>query len=118
MLKIIKVQLEEAKGAWPNELSNILWAYQTMAKTLARETSFKLTYDTEAVIPIEVGVTNMRREFLEEEGNGDQLMVNLDCLDEVRTETCQRIAKYWQKMADYYYYRVKLKRFSIGDLIL
>ena len=88
-----------------------------MAKTLARETSFKLTYDTEAVIPIEVGGTSMRREFLEE-GNDDQLMVNLDCLDEVRTETSQRIAKYWQKMADYYYYRVKLKRFSIGDLIL
>jgi len=28
------------------------------------------------------------------------------------------MAKYYQKMAEYYNQRVKLKRFSIGDLVL
>ena len=102
MLKIIKIRLEGAKGAWPDKLPNVLWAYRTTARTPIGETPFKLTYSTEAVIPIEVGVTSMGREFSDEEGNDDQLKVNLDCLDEVRMEVSQRIAKYQQKMAGYY----------------
>ena len=43
---------------------------------------------------------------------------NLDCLDEVRDQASQRMAKYQQKIAEYYKPRVKLKRFSIGDLVL
>ena len=118
MLKIIKIRLEGAKGAWPDKLPNVLWVYRTTARTPIGETSFKLTYSTEAVIPIEVGVTSMRREFSDKEGNDDQLKVNLDCLDEVRMEASQRIAKYQQKMTGYYNERVKLKRFCVGDLVL
>jgi len=60
--------------------------YRTTVRTLSRETPFKLTYGTEAVIPIEVGVTSMRREAFHEEGNDVQLRINLDYLDEVRDE--------------------------------
>ena len=79
---------------------------------------FNLAYGTEAIIPIKVGVTSMRREVFNKEGNDDQLKMNLDCLDEVRIEAPQRIAKYQQKMAGYYNHKVKLRRFNIGDLIL
>ena len=88
--------------------------YRTTARTLSRETPFKLTYGTEAVIPVEVGVTSMKREAFHEEGNDDQLRINLDCLDEVS----QKKARYQQKMAEYYNKRVKLRRLNIGDLIL
>jgi len=44
--------------------------------------------------PFKVGVTSMRREVFNEEGNDDQLNMNLDCRDEVRIEASQRIAKY------------------------
>ena len=54
LLKVIKVRLEEAKGVWSEELPN--------ARTLTGEMPFKHTYGIEAVIPVEVGVTNMRRE--------------------------------------------------------
>ena len=57
LLKIIKAKLDNVKGAWPEELPNILWAYRTMARTPTRETPFRLTYGTEAVILVEVGVT-------------------------------------------------------------
>ena len=60
----------------------------------------------------------MRREAFREEGNDDQLRINLDYLDEVRDEVSQKKARYQQKMAKYYNKRVKLKRLSIGDLIL
>ena len=87
-------------------------------RTPIGETLFNLIYDTKAVKRVKVGVTSMRREFFDKEGNNDQLKMNLDCLDKVRVEAAQRIAKYQQKMAGYYKQRVKLKRFSIGDLIL
>ena len=60
LLKIIKTKLDKAKGAWPEELPNVLWAYRTTARTPMGETPFRLTYGTEAVIPVEVGVASTR----------------------------------------------------------
>ena len=60
LLKIIKAKLDDTKGAWPEELPNILWAYRITTRTPTRETPFKLTYGTEAVIPIKVGVASIR----------------------------------------------------------
>ena len=60
LLRIIKTKLDEAKGAWPNELSNVLWAYRTTARTPAGETPFRLTYGTKAVIRVEVGMASTR----------------------------------------------------------
>ena len=45
----------------------------TEARTLTRETLFRLTYGTEAVIPVEVGITSVMREMFHEESNDDQL---------------------------------------------
>ena len=118
LLKIIKAKLDNAKGAWLEELPNVLWAYRTTARTLTRETPFRLTYGTEAVIPVEVGVASIRREVLHEEDNDDQLRINLDCMDEVSDKTSSRMTKYQQKMVEYYNKRVKLRRLDIGDLIL
>ena len=94
LLKIIKAKLDDAKGAWPEKLPNVLWAYRTTARTPIGETPFRLTYSTEAVIPIEVGITSIRREMFHKESNNDQLKVNLDCLDEVRDGASNRMTKY------------------------
>ena len=71
LLKIIKVWLKEAKGSWSEELSNVLWAYRTTTRTPIRETPFRLTNGTEAVIPFEVGVASMRRKAFNEDSNDD-----------------------------------------------
>ena len=60
LLKIIKTRLEGAKGAWLEELKNVLWAYRTTTRVPTRETSFRLTFGTQAVIPMEVGLTSFR----------------------------------------------------------
>ena len=95
-----------AKGAWLEELSSVLWAYKTTTWTPTGETPFNLTYGIEAVILVEVRLTSLRREFFDEQCNDDQLKLNLDCLDEVRDQASQRMAKYQQKMAEYYNQRV------------
>ena len=55
-----------AKGAWLEELPSILWAYRTTTQTPTRETPFNLTYGTEALILVEVGLISLRRELFDE----------------------------------------------------
>ena len=75
-------------------------------------------YGTETVIPIEMGVISIRREFFDEETNKEQLRTNLDCLDKIRDDASKKMARYQQKMSGYYNHRVKLRKFNIGDLVL
>ena len=86
LLRLIKSRLVGAKGAWPEELPNVLWAYRTTTRTPTGETLFNLTYGTEAVISVEVGLTSLRREFFDEQDNNDQLKQNLNLVDEVRDQ--------------------------------
>ena len=58
LLKIIKTRLEGAKGAWLEELKNVLWAYRTTIRVLIGETPFRLTFGIEAIILVEVGLTS------------------------------------------------------------
>ena len=73
LLKIIKAKLDEAKGAWSEELPIVPWAYRTTTRTLTGETPFRLTYGTEAVIPVEVVVTSVRRKAFNEKSNDNHL---------------------------------------------
>ena len=118
LLKIIKTKLDDAKGAWPEELPNVLWAYRTTARTPTGETPFRLTYGIEAVIPVEVRVTSVRRGTFNLGCNDNELRLNLDCLDEVKDNASSKMTKYQLKMAEYYNKRVKLRRMDIRDLVL
>ncbi|GKF09211.1 reverse transcriptase domain-containing protein [Tanacetum coccineum] len=52
----IKARLGEKNKNWVKEISHILWAHRTMIKSSNRETPFLLTYGTEAVILVEIGM--------------------------------------------------------------
>ena len=71
MLKIIKARLVGAKRAWLDELPSVLWAYRTTTRSLTRETPFSLTYGTEVVTLVEIGLTNISKEFFNEHSNDD-----------------------------------------------
>jgi hypothetical protein len=115
---MIKTRLEGAKGLWPEELPNILWAYRTTAKTPTGETPFRLAYDTEAVIPVEIGLTTGRTNHYDESSNDSQLRAKLDLLDEVRDQAEAKTRVYQQKMTRYYDRRVKHREFKVRDLVL
>ena len=84
MLKIIKTRLKGAKGIRPEELPSVLWAYRTMVQTPTRETSFRLAYGSEAIIPVEIRLTSYRVDNHDEEKNDEAMHLQLDLLDEVR----------------------------------
>ena len=106
-MKIIKTRLEGAKGVWPDELLGVLWAYRMTMRTPTGETSFKLAYGSEAVIPAEVHMANHKVTMYQDKDNKEQLHLNLDLIDEVRTNTDERMARYKNLMAMKYDAMVK-----------
>ena len=118
MLKIIKTWLEGANGVWLDELSGVLWAYKTTARTPTRETPLKLAYGSEAVISTEAHMANHRVMKYQDEDNEEQLHLKLDLIDKVRMNAKQTTSRYKSLMARQNNAIVKPKRFNIGDLIL
>ena len=117
-MKIIKTRLEGAKGVWPDELPGVLWVYRMTVRTPTGETPFKLAYGSEAVIPVEVHMANHRVMMYQDKDNEEQLRLNLDLIDEVRTDAEHRTTRYKNLMAREYDAIVKPRQFNIGELIL
>ena len=107
-----------AKGVWPDELLGVLWAYRMTVRTPTGETPFKLAYGSKAVIPAEVHMANHKVMTYQDKDNKEQLHLNLDLIDEVRTDAEHRTVRYKNLMARQYDAMVKLRRFNIGDLVL
>ncbi|RDX98169.1 hypothetical protein CR513_18938, partial [Mucuna pruriens] len=55
ILRGLRRRLEEAKGRWVEELPQVLWSYHTTPHSTTNETPFRLTFETEVMIPIEIG---------------------------------------------------------------
>ena len=92
LLKIIKTRLEGTKGIWPKELPSILWAYRTTVRTPIGETPFRLTYESEAIIPTEIGLTSYKVDNHDERKNNEAIRLQLDLVDEVKAMAEQRHA--------------------------
>ena len=107
LLKIIKTRLEGAKGIWSDELPGVLWAYWTTVRTPTGETPFKLAYGNEVVIPVEVHMANHRVTMYQDKDNEKQLCLNLNLIDEVRTDTDEITTRYKNLMARQYDAMVK-----------
>nr|KYP37637.1 Pol polyprotein [Cajanus cajan] len=69
ILTKLKKQLGSAKGAWAEELPEFLWAYRCTPQSTTKETPFRLAYDTDAMIPVEVGEPSFRRTHFHAESN-------------------------------------------------
>ena len=76
-------------------------------RTPTGETPFKLAYGSETVIPVEVHMANHRVTMYQDKDNKEQLRLNLDLIDEVRTNTDERMARYKNLMARQYDAMVK-----------
>ena len=96
----------------------MLWAYKTTRKSATQETPFALTFSTEAVAPVEIGLKSPRIELASVEHNEVALRLNLDLLDEKRDQVLKRTEEYQRKTARYYDQKVKPRSYKPGDLVL
>ncbi|GJZ93819.1 hypothetical protein Tco_0666022 [Tanacetum coccineum] len=88
-----------------------------MIKTSNGDTSFSLTYGTEAMIPIEIGMPSLRCTKVNRAETDEGLLLNLDILEERREKAVVREAKSKAKMEKYYNARVRSTTFHPGDFV-
>ncbi|XP_074337232.1 uncharacterized protein LOC141674424 [Apium graveolens] len=118
-------KLEEKKGTWSEELSQVLWSYNTTPRTITGETPFSLVYGCEAMVPVEVGVGSFQRDNYDSERDNYDSEANevnhrlyLDMIQETREDAQIRIAAYQQRTARHYNSKVRARTFKVGDLVL
>ena len=56
----LKKRLDDAKGKWVEELPHVFWTYRTTPRRSIGETPFSMTYEADAVIPLETGFPILR----------------------------------------------------------
>ncbi|XP_057740210.1 uncharacterized protein LOC130957363 [Arachis stenosperma] len=79
----LKKRLQDAKGAWAEELPQVLWAHRTTPQSATGETPFQLAYSVEAIIPVEISEQSPKVSFYDEVGNIQGHKEELELLPEV-----------------------------------
>nr|KYP73029.1 Transposon Ty3-I Gag-Pol polyprotein [Cajanus cajan] len=113
----LKKRLGDAKGAWAEELLEVLWAYRCTPQSTTKETPFRLTYGTDAMIPVEVGEPSFRRQYFDENTNDISLRAEVDMVDEVRVRTEIIAEACKQRMARRFNSNLIKRSFKEGDLV-
>nr|KYP48293.1 Pol polyprotein [Cajanus cajan] len=99
ILTELKKRLGDVKGAWAEELTEVLWAYRCTPQSTTKETPFRLTYGIDAMIPVEVGEPSFRQQHLDENNNEASLRAEIDMVDEIRTKAQIMVEACKQRMA-------------------
>jgi hypothetical protein len=117
ILNGLKKRLENAKGAWVDNLYKVLWSYRTTPQTTIGETPFRLLYGTDAVFPLQIGEPSWRVMFTPP-NNQERLREELDLMDEVRelARLTEMLRK--QRVNQRYNAKVMKREFAIGYLVL
>ncbi|GJX34119.1 reverse transcriptase domain-containing protein [Tanacetum coccineum] len=113
----IKARLDEGSKNWIEEVPHVLCAHRTMIKTSNGDTPFSLTYGTEAIISIEIGMPSLRCTEVDQILNDEALLLNLDILEEKRERAAIREAKSKAKTEKYYNTKVRNTPFKPGDFM-
>ena len=98
ILSGLKKRLNDAKGKWVEELPHVLWSYRTTPRRSTGETPFSMTYEAEAVIPLETGFPTSRTSSFNPRDNDEQLTKSLDLIEEKRENVMVQLAYYQQKL--------------------
>jgi len=94
----LKKRLDVAKGKWVEELSHVLWTHQTTPRRSTGETPFSMTYEAEAVIPLEAGFPTLRTSSFNPSDNNGLLEKSLDFIEKMRENVMVQLAYYQHKL--------------------
>ncbi|KAL1346027.1 hypothetical protein AAHE18_08G159100 [Arachis hypogaea] len=113
ILQGLKKRLDSKKGAWADELASVLWSYRTTEQSSTKETPFRLTYGSDAVIPVEIGEPSPRLLM-----KGVDEAVEKDLIKETREMAHLAEAALKQRMALRYNAKALKRKFEENDLVL
>ena len=114
----LKKRLDDVKGKWVEELPHVLWTYWTTPHRSIRETPFSMTYEAEAIIPLEIGFPTLRTSSFSPSSNDGLLEKSLDLIEERRENAMVQLAYYQHKLKQGHDANVKLRPLTPGDLVL
>nr|KYP38265.1 Gypsy retrotransposon integrase-like protein 1 [Cajanus cajan] len=117
ILKELKKRLGEAKGAWAEQLPEVLWAYRCTPQSTTQETPFRLVYGSDAMIPVEIGEPSFRRDHFNEANNEAELRTSLDVVEEIRDRALIVAEATKQRYKRRFDSKVKPREFRQGDLV-
>ncbi|XP_070014195.1 uncharacterized protein [Nicotiana sylvestris] len=114
----MKKKLKNAKGLWPELLSEVLWAYRTTPKTSTEETPYSLVYETDTVILVEVGEPSVRYSNESRPSNDESRRQDIDEAEERRDMAYIRMIAQKQQVESYYNKKDKIRPLKVGDYVL
>ena len=79
------------------ELPHVLWKYRTTPRRSTGETPFSMTYEAEAVIPLEPSFPMLRTNSFNLSNNNELLEKSLDFIEERRERAMVQLAYYQHK---------------------
>ncbi|CAL8089462.1 unnamed protein product [Prunus armeniaca] len=109
--KLLKRQLDKAKGAWPKKLPEGLWAIRTSYRTATGETLFSMAFGSKAVVLVEIGEPSYRTKTFAPKANEEAFALSLDLIEERRAQANLRNEAYKQHVSRYYDSRVRSRSF-------
>jgi hypothetical protein len=120
LIKIIKKRIEDYLRMWHEKLSEALWVHRTSRLRATKVTPFELVYGQEVVLPIEIGLQNLRvteQYSLSAKEYHKLMMDKIDDIPESRVKALEEIERAKVKIAKAYNKRVMEKLFQVGDLV-
>jgi len=113
----LRKRLDTAKGRWPEELVEVLWAYRCTPQSSTNESPSSLVYGADAMIPVEIGEPSLHRELYDPTHNHQNMAIHLDLLPELREKAQIRNLATKQRAARKYNANLCPRSFAIGDLV-
>jgi hypothetical protein len=120
LIKIIKKRIEDNPRRWHEKLSEALWAHRTSRHGTTMVTPFELLYGQEVVLPVEIGLQNLRvteQDSLSAKEYHELMMDKIDDIPKSRLKALEEIEREKVKIANAYNKRVVEKSFQVGDLV-
>jgi hypothetical protein len=93
LIKLIKKKIEENPKRWHEVLSEEIWAHRISKYSATKITHFKLVYEQEAILPIEVNLDALWITRQNELSAVDYHNLMLDRLDEVSNERIKALGE-------------------------
>ncbi|XP_072074088.1 uncharacterized protein [Arachis hypogaea] len=87
ILHALRKKLDDAKSLWAELIPEIIWGYNTTIHSTTKETPFCLVYGSDAVIPVEISQSSLRKELADQTTQDIARQTELDLIEELRSST-------------------------------
>ena len=105
-------------GKWIQELPHVVCGLQTQSSKATGQSSFFLTYGSEAILPADIMWKFPRVEAYQKGEADEARQLELDSVEEARINALTQSARYLQGVRRYHDRNVQQRSFNIGDLVL